>query len=88
MKGADNFIASTPADYMPAYAVEICGCLAVLQSIEYFPSELKQFSKIDVCMETYCLGVTRKLDKQATVTRMTNKVHPIACEFFCLNTND
>ena len=35
-------------------------------------------------MVTDYLGVTRKLEKQATVTSMTTKLHPIVHEIFLL----
>ena len=55
-----------------------------MQSIEHFISELNESSKIDTCAATDCLGVTCKLEKQATVVSMLNKLHPIARDFFLL----
>ena len=46
--GASDFIVSTTIDYRSTGAAESCSCLAVLQSIDYFISELNESSKIDV----------------------------------------
>ena len=72
-----DFIISTTLDYRSAHATELCGCLAELQNIDYFLSELNDFSKMDVYMATDCLGVVRKLEKQATVISMSTKQNHI-----------
>ena len=59
--GAGDFITSTTLDYRSACIEELCACFAALQSIDYFLSKLNDFSKIDMHMATYCLGVTLKL---------------------------
>ena len=64
---ANDFIISTNLYYRSAHAAEFCGFLDVLQSIDYFLSEVSYFLNIDMYMATYYLDVTRKSEKQATV---------------------
>ena len=86
--GAGDYITSTTEDYRSACAVELCGCLAALQSIDYFLSELDESSKIDTRTATDCLGVMHRLDKQVTVISMKTKLHLIVRVFFCLSPRD
>ena len=65
--GEDDFIPSSTVDYRTACAAESCDCLADLQSIYYFLSELNESPKIEMCVATDCFGVVRKLEKQAKV---------------------
>ena len=82
--GEGDFITSSTADYRSAYAAELCGCLAAFQSIDHFLSELRESLKIELIFATDCLGVIRKLEKQAKVINMATKLHPIVREFSLL----
>ena len=83
-----GFITSTNIEYRSVCAAELCGCLATLQSIDNFLSELNDFSKIDLTMGADFPGVIGKLERQTIVTSMSTKLHPIVREFFHLNLND
>ena len=63
---------------------ELCGCLAAMQIIEYFLSELNESSKIEVRVATDCLGVMCTFKKQTTVISMETKLNHVIREFLLL----
>ena len=88
MTDPSDFINSTNLDYISAHAAELCEYLTALQIIDNFLSELNDSSKIDLDIETDCLGVMPKLERQAIVIIMSPKLHHVVRDFFHFNLND
>ena len=82
--GSGDFITSSSTDYRSAYAAELCGVLASLQSIDYYLSQLNNTTMLEVSVATDCLGGIRRLERQAQVITMSTKLHPIVREFLHL----
>ena len=83
--GSGDFITSSSKDYRSAYAAELCGVLASLQSIDNYLSKINDATMLEISVATYCLGVIRRLERHAQVTTMSTKLHPIVREVLHLN---
>ena len=59
MMGVSDFVTSTTLDYRSAYAAEMFGCLADLQSIDRLFFDNEDATQINLHMSSDCLGLIR-----------------------------
>ena len=82
-----NFITSTSPDFRSACAVELCGCLAALQSLDRLLTEAGLSIKLDLIIATNCQGVIRKLSTEQKFITINTPLRPIVREIMLLRLN-
>ena len=75
-----NFVSTVECQHRNAYTAELCGCLAVIQFVEWILAGSTSHSPISISIGTDCSAVINRISSTQLVTSFTTYLHQIVRE--------